>query len=361
MFRSIIPASVEFKVKTVYFCGLKMEEGGLAIPSNIDTLSFLRKKHGALLPKELMNALPEERGALCLEYSHLLTSLLRAAGIEAHIKQEPTHAYVIAQLGGQKYKLDIMALQFNNTDETWDTDRESLSKHYSNEGAILASQGKYDEAIRAYNMSLEIDRSNATAYYNKGFALKEQGEIKKAIDAYSEALKIDPSNIEVWHKKGLALLNQGKINEAVEAFNRGLQLEPSNLPVLIVLDKVIEGCQKALEIDPMDADKWYTLGLALTAQGRFTKAINVYNKVLEINPNNAIVLSSKKTTFYRQVVLRYENGETDKTIEACNRALEIKLAADDVLSYDKDDLTQQTKPKIAMKCFEHATEYLQKR
>ncbi len=355
----------------ISFHGFKIEEGGLAIASDVNTRSTLRNKYGDLLPKELLNALPEERGALCLEYSHLLASLLRAAGIVAHIKQEPTHAYVIAQIEGQKYKLDAMRLQFRETINDSNTDRESLSKHYSNEGTIFASQGKLDGAYIAFNIALEINPTNAAAWANKGVALANQGKSDEAIIAFNEALRIHPNFANVLYKKGFALYTLGKLREAVEAYDRALHVgiyddpydcDPYNdIAALIKLEEIIVACNKKLEINPNDADTWHTKGLALAAHEYKNEAINAYNKALEIKPNKADVLSSKKTTLFRQVIVRYVNGEIDKTIEACNRALEINLNDDDVL-YDKgNDHTEQGKSRKFKKCFDYAKEYLQKR
>ena len=60
--------------------------------------------------------------------------------------------------------------------------------------------------------------------------------------------------------KGIALTKQGKLNEAIECY-----------------DKVIE-------INPEDEKAWNNKGITLAEQEKFNKAIECYNKVIEINP-----------------------------------------------------------------------------
>ena len=83
--RAIIPSYREFKILGKYYNGFKIQEGGLAIHYDDDFEAPLRKRYGSLLPKHFIDAPEDERVAVCLEYSFLLVSLLRAVGIKAYI------------------------------------------------------------------------------------------------------------------------------------------------------------------------------------------------------------------------------------------------------------------------------------
>ncbi|MDF0591121.1 tetratricopeptide repeat protein [Candidatus Methanocrinis natronophilus] len=45
------------------------------------------------------------------------------------------------------------------------------AESWNNKGSALGSQGKYDEALQAFDEALHVDPENATAWYNRGFAL----------------------------------------------------------------------------------------------------------------------------------------------------------------------------------------------
>ena len=64
------------------------------------------------------------------------------------------------------------------------------------------------------------------AWNNKGIALYSQGKYNEAIKAYDEAIKLDPKYAMAWNNKGLALNSQGKYNEAIKAYDEAIKLDP---------------------------------------------------------------------------------------------------------------------------------------
>ena len=228
LFRSIIPHHKYFKADGNILWGIEIEAGGLAIPYNKNPKVPIREKNGEFLPKELVTAPEEKRVAMCLEFSCLLISFLRAAGIEAYTKEEPRHAYVIAVLDGGKYKLDIASFLLEPTINGAITDRESISMHYTTKANFLFEQGKTEEALEVLNKSLEINPSFVGAWNNKGIILRRQGKIEESLEAFNKALKIDPRSFKVWYHKGNLLYKQGKLEEALRAYDVVLWLEPYN-------------------------------------------------------------------------------------------------------------------------------------
>jgi len=59
-------------------------------------------------------------------------------------------------------------------------------------GSELMSSGKYNEAIKAYDKTIEINPQDSYAWYNKGFALSYLNEPDEAIKAYNKAIEINP-------------------------------------------------------------------------------------------------------------------------------------------------------------------------
>jgi tetratricopeptide (TPR) repeat protein len=58
-------------------------------------------------------------------------------------------------------------------------------------GAAFQSQGKFEEAIAAYNKALLIKPDFAEAHNNMGNALTDQGKREEAIAAFNKALRED--------------------------------------------------------------------------------------------------------------------------------------------------------------------------
>ncbi|MFH1428283.1 MAG: tetratricopeptide repeat protein [Candidatus Margulisiibacteriota bacterium] len=221
LFRSIIPSNKFFITGTATrWFGLTDTQGGLEIPYNNDPKASLRKKHGSPLSKEILAAPPNERIALCQEYSYLLITLLRAAGIEASTGRIPRHSYVIAFLEGEKHQLDPARLLFIKTTKVSHTDRESIAYHYINESCAFGKQGKIAEALECCNTALEFDPDNIHAWVNKGRALSSLGKPGAALDAYNTAAKLEPHLIAAWRGKSRIYFQQGDILKAACCYLR---------------------------------------------------------------------------------------------------------------------------------------------
>jgi PGF-CTERM protein len=97
---------------------------------------------------------------------------------------------------------------------------------WNNEGAGLLIEGKYEEALKAFDRTLEIDQQNTMAWNNKGFTLYLLERHEEAIGCCDKALEIDPQDVGAWNNKGLALYGLGRYEEAIECFNKALDTDP---------------------------------------------------------------------------------------------------------------------------------------
>ena len=79
------------------------------------------------------------------------------------------------------------------------------SEVWRSRGINLLRAGRYEEAIEAIDMAIEIDPNNAAAWRNKGTALGRQGKDVMALRAITRALELDPDNAASWHNKATAL------------------------------------------------------------------------------------------------------------------------------------------------------------
>ena len=87
---------------------------------------------------------------------------------------------------------------------------------------------------------------------------------------------------EEWIKKGDAFYKQGKYSEAIECYNKALELNP--------------GLSK--DINPKLAEAWNNKGLTFADLGRYYEAIECYNKALKIDPRYAEAWYNKGVALY---------------------------------------------------------------
>jgi tetratricopeptide (TPR) repeat protein len=133
---------------------------------------------------------------------------------------------------------------------------------YSKIGAILAEQGKLEEAIDAFKIALEYNdraefkQSVSNVYYNMGVVLQRLGEndqaseyMYKAVAGYREDLAKSPNSAKIVSRLGSALAGVGNFSQATKYF------------------------QQAVNLNPYDAINHSTLAQALIIQERYDEAI----------------------------------------------------------------------------------------
>ena len=79
---------------------------------------------------------------------------------------------------------------------------------------LLREQGRYDEALSAFDRAVEINPQYAMAWNNRGTTLASLGRYDEAILAYDRAIELNPQDPDSWYNKGVAL---NLLNRTVEA------------------------------------------------------------------------------------------------------------------------------------------------
>ncbi len=126
-------------------------------------------------------------------------------------------------------------------------------------GATLILLGRYDEALRAIDMALDINPRNEVAWVNKGNALTKMGRLVDALRCFNAAIKVHPNYEVAWNNKGNALARLGKYEEALQSYER------------------------ALEIDAAYRGAWVNKGFVLTKLGRFDEAASCADRALHLD------------------------------------------------------------------------------
>src|SRR5215469_2660036 len=96
--------------------------------------------------------------------------------------------------------------------------------------------GQVDKAVAEYTQVAQMDPSGAaTAYFNIGVVNYNANKTDDAVTAFDKSIQLDPNRADAYYYKGMALLNKatlgkdGKYSPApgtVEAFQKYLELKP---------------------------------------------------------------------------------------------------------------------------------------
>ena len=119
---------------------------------------------------------------------------------------------------------------------------------------LFAVQWLEKEVVEELSNSLEVGK-----LHEQGNAFLESGKIDDAIRCYDKALSLEPENADIWLNKGTAYKRLDRISESLAC------------------------TEKALSIDPKNALGWTNKGSTLSLMEKKEAAIACFNKAIELD------------------------------------------------------------------------------
>jgi tetratricopeptide (TPR) repeat protein len=166
---------------------------------------------------------------------------------------------------------------------------------HNNLGYTYYKQGRIDEAIEEFHITLTLNPYYAKAHNNLGLAYYEQGWIDKAREEYVLALELNPDYPIAHYNLGNLYAYQGLIDEAIEEYKTAIRLNPAlidahnNLGLAYAtlgrIDEAIEEYRKSIGLKPDLAEAHFNLGLAYWEKGLKKEAIKEFEDALKIKPD----------------------------------------------------------------------------
>jgi tetratricopeptide (TPR) repeat protein len=143
-------------------------------------------------------------------------------------------------------------------------DKEKLNiaeVHFEN-GYKLLVEGKFEEAIEAYKISIEVFPS-AKSYTYLAWAYSRQGRYEEAVNECYNAICTDPGCSTAYNDIGCYFMSLGRYSEAVDWLEKAIRLEDNET-----------------RYHPL-----CNLALILEKKGEWLKAMSYYNRALMLNPD----------------------------------------------------------------------------
>jgi len=147
---------------------------------------------------------------------------------------------------------------------------------YQNLGIIWRMRGDFDKARRFFEKCLEIDSDYILAYGALGGLLQKSGDPAGAIRYYKKRIELQPSEA-IYVNLGAAYMDAGNYRKAIENY------------------------EKALEMDPGSGAAHFNLGNAYLKLGGYEKALSELKRAIAIDPklagaylNAGVALLNKK-------------------------------------------------------------------
>ncbi len=121
--------------------------------------------------------------------------------------------------------------EYEDAIKNWKKSTEINSKYffaYNNIGKAFLSLKKYDKALENFNRTINIKSDFFEAYNNKGNALVRLGRLDEAIKSYNNAIEINPNNLLSYIFKGHALLEIRNFDEALKSYQNAYSINPNH-------------------------------------------------------------------------------------------------------------------------------------
>jgi tetratricopeptide (TPR) repeat protein len=194
-----------------------------------------------------------------------------------------------------------------------------------NVAKCLDMMGRADEAIEYYNRILAITPGETDTYIALAEMESKRGNFERAMAMYREGLRYHPENGDLHGRFGSLLLQTGLVDEAIKELETAVALKAdsaiyANLGMAMStkgdVDKATKYFNRAIQIDPANAEAHYNLGNTFLAQDLLVKAVGEYEMAIKAKPNYAGAYGNLGVAFAQM-------GQTDRAIEGFRRAVEL--------------------------------------
>lgn len=122
-------------------------------------------------------------------------------------------------------------------------------------GNAAFREGNFPQAIKEYEDATKRDPTNAAYHNNLAAALAKMGSFNDAKRAVDKSLEIDKTYVKAWAKKGDIEFFMKEYHKALESYKTGLVLEPDNSLCKQGLAKTTAKIQEANYGGEMDKDR----------------------------------------------------------------------------------------------------------
>jgi tetratricopeptide (TPR) repeat protein len=166
-----------------------------------------------------------------------------------------------------------------------------MADAYNAKGVIQTRRRNYDEALGLFRRALSLNPGDAGYRINVSLAYYLQGRTDEARRAYDEALEVNRDFAAAFDFLNRQQTAPGPAAGPAEplqrlAANRAYQEGAAYLR-LKALDRAEEAFDRALALDPENADALNGKGVVETRRRSYDRAIGLFNRALALQPDNA--------------------------------------------------------------------------
>lgn len=228
---------------------------------------------------------------------------------------------------------------------------------YYNLAIVLAKQGLWREANKAYLEVIKLQPDCLEAHYNLGVNYTKLGLLSQAQQCFTEAIKLKPDYAQAYYNLGLIFKQLGLLTEAKKALEQTIKIKPdysqayNNLGVVYQQSGLFSEAKaafiKAIAFQPDYFQAYNNLAVILSEIGELTGAANICDQALALNPNLASTYNILGVIFTKQ-------GNLSAAKISCEKAIAIQTDYKEAYNNLGFILSEQGNHQEAIACYEKA-------
>jgi len=123
------------------------------------------------------------------------------------------------------------------------------------EGNELFKGGKYPEAIAKYSDAMKRNPKNHVPYSNRAACYQKLGEWQLALKDADKCVEMDPTFIKGWSRKATIHQFQKEYHKALDAYNQILKIDPENAEAKAQVEYVLHAVNSANQTGEVDQER----------------------------------------------------------------------------------------------------------
>ncbi|MCX6269763.1 MAG: tetratricopeptide repeat protein [Bacteroidetes bacterium] len=185
-------------------------------------------------------------------------------------------------------------------------------------GQLYHEQGQMGDALSMTKKAAEYEPSNTWFQFFLAQLFEQSQQYKQAVEVYKKLTRLQPDSPEFYEALAQNYVYSGQYNEAIKVYDQvenkfGIDESVSLQKQKIFLsqgklDKAIVEINKLVASNPFETRYLAILAETCMANGMPDKALEAYNKILQLDPNDPYVHISL-SDFYRK------SGNKEKSFE----------------------------------------------
>src|SRR5690606_4825767 len=170
----------------------------------------------------------------------------------------------------------------------------------------LSDKKEFENAIKYYLKSLEVENDNSKVQYNLARAYEQNNQLYEAINYYSKSIESEDTNIYAYYWRGSAYFD---IKNYEAAFNDWIKFN---------------------EFKPGSNNVFYWIAKAKFYQGKYDIAIKYLNKNLELDSEDADTIQLKQNCLdkYKEVIQQKETHLNTNNLGDIKNIIQLGISYD---------------------------------